>query len=164
MRRAICPGSFDPVTNGHLDVFRRAAGMFDEVIVAVFFNPGKSGPFFTVQERVQMLEAATKNIPNIRVEAFSGLLNVYAEQQNAQVIIRGLRTLTDFEYEFQRALLLKRINDKIETMFMMTSVEHTYLSSSGVRELLNFNADISPFVPPCVLSIIEQIHRSRSAK
>lgn len=164
MRRAICPGSFDPVTNGHLDVFRRAAGIFDEVIVAVFYNPGKSKPLFTVEERVEMLRAATKDISNIKIESFSGLLDIYAEQQNAYVIIRGLRTLTDFEYEFQRALLIKKINEKIETMFMMTSVEHSYLSSSGIRELLNFNSSIEQFVPKCVNDMINDIQIKRGNK
>ena len=150
MRRVICPGSFDPVTNGHIDIFKRTSDMFDEVIVGVFFNPTKGGPFFTVEERVEMLKVATKDIKNIRIEAFSGLLSEYVKKENAQAIVRGLRTFTDFEYEFQRALLIKKIDENIETIFMMTSVEHSYLSSSGVRELLNFDGRISDFVPKCV--------------
>ena len=161
MRRAICPGSFDPVTNGHLDIFRRASLMFDEVIVGVFFNPGKGNPWFTVDERVEMLKLATKDIPNIHIEAFSGLLNEYVKQKNTNVIVRGLRTLSDFEYEFQRALLIKEIDKNIETVFMMTGVEHSYLSSSGVRELLNFNGCIDQFVPPCVSVMIKEIHSKR---
>lgn len=161
MRRAICPGSFDPVTNGHLDIFRRASLMFDEVIVGVFFNPGKGNPWFTVDERVEMLKLATKDIPNIRIEAFSGLLNEYVKQKDTNIIVRGLRTLSDFEYEFQRALLIKEIDKDIETVFMMTGVEHSYLSSSGVRELLSFNGCIDQFVPQCVAVMIKEIHSKR---
>lgn len=161
MRRAICPGSFDPVTNGHLDIFRRSSLMFDEVIVGVFFNPGKGNPLFSVEERVEMLKLATKDIPNIRIEAFSGLLNQYARERDTKIIIRGLRTLSDFEYEFQRALLIKEIDKELETVFMMTGVEHSYLSSSGVRELLSFNGSIDQFVPPCVADIIKDINSRR---
>lgn len=161
MRRAICPGSFDPVTNGHLDIFKRTSLMFDEVIVGVFFNPTKGNPLFTVEERVQMLKLATKDIPNIRIEAFSGLLNQYAKQKDTKIIVRGLRTLSDFEYEFQRALLIKEIDKQIETVFMMTGVEHSYLSSSGVRELLSFEGNIDQFVPPCVAKMIKDINSRR---
>ena len=161
MRRAICPGSFDPVTNGHLDIFKRTSLMFDEVIVGVFFNPGKGNPWFTVEERVEMLRMATKDIPNIRIEAFSGLLNQYVKQKETNIIVRGLRTLSDFEYEFQRALLIKEIDKDIETVFMMTGVEHSYLSSSGVRELLSFNGSIDQFVPPCVADMIKEINSKR---
>ena len=161
MRRAICPGSFDPVTNGHLDIFKRTSLMFDEVIVGVFFNPGKGNPWFTVDERVEMLRMATKDIPNIRIEAFSGLLNQYVKQKETNIIVRGLRTLSDFEYEFQRALLIKEIDKDIETVFMMTGVEHSYLSSSGVRELLSFNGSIDQFVPPCVADMIKEINSKR---
>ncbi len=154
LRIAICPGSFDPVTNGHIDIFKRASLMFDEVIVGVFFNPNKGNPMFTVEQRVAMLEEATKEIPNIRIAAFSGLLNEYVKKEGAQVIVRGLRTLSDFEYEFQRALLIKKIDENIETVFMMTSVEHSYLSSSGMRELLNFGGDIAQFVPCSVKKMI----------
>ena len=163
MCKAICPGSFDPVTNGHLDIFKRASRLYDEVVVAIFYNPGKGTPWFTVEERLEMLRAATKDIPNIRIEAFSGLLNVYAEQQKINVIVRGLRTFADFEYEFQRALLIKKIDEDLETMFMMTAVEHSYLSSSGIRELLSFNGDISQFVPECVLEMLEKRKRDNKA-
>ena len=161
MRRAICPGSFDPVTNGHLDIFRRTSLMFDEVIVGVFFNPGKGNPLFNVEERVKMLKMATKDIPNIRIEAFSGLLNQYAKQKDIKIIVRGLRTLSDFEYEFQRALLIKEIDKELETVFMMTGVEHSYLTSSGVRELLSFNGSIDQFVPSCVADMIKDISSRR---
>ena len=137
MRKVVCPGSFDPVTNGHVDVFRRASKMFDEVIVAVFHNPAKN-PMFSMEERVDMLREATCDLPNVKVDCFSGLLNEYVRKQGTNVIVRGLRALTDFEYEFQRALLIKRIDPEIETVFMMTSAEYSFLSSSGVRELTTF--------------------------
>lgn len=149
MRKAVCPGSFDPVTNGHVDIFTRASEMFDELIVAVFNNPVKN-PLFTMEERVQLLKEATKHIPNIRVDAFSGLLNEYVRMQNTNIIVRGLRALTDFEYEFQRALLIKKVDPKMETIFMMTSSEYSFLSSSGVRELAVFGGCVKGLVPECV--------------
>lgn len=149
MRIAVCPGSFDPVTNGHLDIFERASKMFDLLIVAVFHNPNKK-PLFTMGERVDMLKAATEHIPNIEVDAFTGLLNEYVHRKNSMIIVRGLRALSDFEYEFQRALLIKRIDPKIETVFMMTSSEYSFVSSSGIKELAKFGGDISGLVPKCV--------------
>ncbi|HWR39736.1 MAG TPA: pantetheine-phosphate adenylyltransferase [Patescibacteria group bacterium] len=149
MRIAVCPGSFDPVTNGHVDIFARAATMFDLLIVAVFHNPGKK-PLFTMEERVEMLNLATKDIPNIRVDSFSGLLNDYVHRQNSQIIVRGLRAFSDFEYEFQRALLIKKIDPLMETVFMMTNSEYSFVSSSGIKELAKFGGDISKLVPECV--------------
>lgn len=148
-RIAVCPGSFDPVTNGHIDIFERASAMFDELVVGVFHNPNKK-PLFSMQERVELLREATQHIPNIRVDAFSGLLNVYVHSQQAKVIVRGLRAMTDFEYEFQRALLLKSIDPELETVFMMTSNEYSFLSSTGVKELAIFNGKIEGLVPACV--------------
>ncbi|HMM21406.1 MAG TPA: pantetheine-phosphate adenylyltransferase [Selenomonadales bacterium] len=149
MRIAVCPGSFDPVTNGHIDIFERASGMFDLLIVAVFHNPGKK-PMFSMDERVEMLKCATRHIPNTRVDSFSGLLNDYVKRQNARIIVRGLRALTDFEYEFQRALLMKKVDPEIETVFMMTSTEYSFVSSSGIKELAQFGGDISLLVPKSV--------------
>ncbi|SHI64122.1 pantetheine-phosphate adenylyltransferase [Propionispora hippei] len=146
---AICPGSFDPITNGHLDIFERASRMFDELIVAVFHNPNKK-PLFTMEERVALLAEATGHIPNIRIDSFSGLLNVYVREKNANIIVRGLRALSDFEYEFQRALLIKKIDPVIETVFMMTSSEYSFVSSSGIKELAKFGGVITDFVPSCV--------------
>lgn len=146
---AICPGSFDPITNGHLDIFERASRMFDELIVAVFHNPNKK-PLFTMEERVALLAEATGHIPNIRIDSFSGLLNVYVREKNAHVIIRGLRALSDFEYEFQRALLIKKIDPVIETVFMMTSSDYSFVSSSGIKELAKFGGAITGLVPSCV--------------
>lgn len=163
MRRVVCPGSFDPVTNGHVDVFRRASKMFDEVIVAVFHNPAKN-PMFSMEERVEMLKNATCDLPNVKVDCFSGLLNEYVRKQGTNVIVRGLRALTDFEYEFQRALLIKRIDPEIETVFMMTSAEYSFLSSSGVRELAAFGGKIDPLVPDDVAERLREHYNARQNK
>ncbi|EGO65139.1 pantetheine-phosphate adenylyltransferase [Acetonema longum] len=158
MRIAVCPGSFDPVTKGHLDIFERASKLFDILVVAVFHNPNKK-PLFTMEERVEMLQEATRHIPNIRVDGFSGLLNQYVRQQNSTVIVRGLRALSDFEYEFQRALLIKKIDPGMETIFMMTSSEYSFVSSSGIKELAKFGGDISCLVP---LTIKEKVIQKMS--
>jgi pantetheine-phosphate adenylyltransferase len=142
----VCPGSFDPVTRGHLDIFERAAKMFDEVIVAVFHNPGKR-PAFSMEERVQMLKDATVHIPNIQVDCFSGLLHEYVRGRNTNIIVRGLRALTDFDYEFQRALLIKHVDPDIETIFMMTNNEFSFVSSSATKELAKFGGSIRGLVP-----------------
>ena len=149
MRIAICPGSFDPVTNGHVDVFERASKLFDVLIVAVFHNPNKK-PLFDMEERVELLTTATKHIPNVQIDCFSGLLNDYARMKNAPIIIRGLRALSDFEAEFQRALLIKKIDPQIETVFIMTSSEYSFVSSSGIKELARFGGPITGLVPACV--------------
>ncbi|EAX48725.1 pantetheine-phosphate adenylyltransferase [Thermosinus carboxydivorans Nor1] len=158
MRIAVCPGSFDPVTNGHLDIFARASQLFDQIIVAVFHNPNKK-PLFTMEERVEMLREATGHIPNVRVDCFSGLLNEYVRRQNSNIIVRGLRALSDFEYEFQRALLIKKIDPVIETVFMMTSSEYSFVSSSGIKELAKFGGSIRGLVPQCVEErILRRLH------
>lgn len=149
MRIGVCPGSFDPVSNGHLDIFLRSSKMFDLLIVAVFHNPNKT-PLFTMEERVEMLNLATKGIPNIRVDSFSGLLNDYVRRQNSTFIVRGLRALSDFEYEFQRALLIKKIDPGMETIFMMTSSDYSFISSSGIKELAKFGGPITGLVPACL--------------
>ena len=150
MRRAICPGSFDPVTNGHIDIFERASLMFDEIIISVFNNPGKTQGMFTMDERVAMLKEATKHITNAKVTCFSGLLNEYCKQQNTKFIVRGLRAFSDFEYEFQRALLIKKIDHELETVFIMTNAQYSFLSYSGVRELAVFGGNISGLVPESI--------------
>ena len=150
MRRAVCPGSFDPVTKGHIDMFGRASAMFDELIISVFHNPGKDKAAFSMEERVEMLREATAHIPNVRVTCFSGLLNEFCRQEEAPFIVRGLRAFTDFEYEFQRALLMKKIDQSIETVFIMTNAEYSFISSSGVRELATFGGKLSDLVPECV--------------
>lgn len=149
MRTAVCPGSFDPVTKGHIDIIERAAKMFDIIDVAIFNNPNKD-PLFSFEERVDMLKQATDHIPNVQISCFSGLLNVYVREIGSNIIVRGLRALTDFEYEFQRALLIKKIDPVIETVFMMTNSEYSYISSSGVKELAKFGGDTGQFVPACV--------------
>lgn len=150
MRRAVCPGSFDPVTLGHIDIFERASAMFDEIIISVFHNPGKDKAMFTVEERVEMLREATKHIPNVRVTGFSGLLNEFCRKEEAPFIVRGLRAFTDFEYEFQRALLIKKIDNKLETVFIVTNAKYSFVSSSGVRELAAFGGQVKDLVPECI--------------
>lgn len=150
MRRAVCPGSFDPVTLGHIDIFERASAMFDEIIISVFHNPGKDKAMFTMEERVEMLREATKHIPNVRVTGFSGLLNEFCRKEEAPFIVRGLRAFTDFEYEFQRALLIKKIDNKLETVFIMTNAKYSFVSSSGVRELAAFGGQVKDLVPECI--------------
>lgn len=150
MRRAVCPGSFDPVTKGHIDIFERASAMFDELIISVFHNPGKDKAMFSMEERVEMLKEATKHIPNVRVTCFSGLLNEFCKKEEAPFIVRGLRTFTDFEYEFQRALLLKKIDNDLETVFIMTNAKYSFVSSSGVRELATFGGQLKDLVPECI--------------
>ncbi|MBU2701088.1 pantetheine-phosphate adenylyltransferase [Sporomusaceae bacterium BoRhaA] len=161
MRIGVCAGSFDPVTNGHVDIFERASKMFDQLIVAVFHNPGKK-PLFTMEERVDLLRLATSHIDNVRVDGFSGLLTDYVKKQNATVIVRGLRALSDFEYEFQRALLIKKIEPELETVFMMTSSDYSFVSSSGIKELARFDGPITGLVPACIEpSIIQRIRTER---
>ena len=149
MKVAVCPGSFDPVTNGHIDVFERASKMFDELIVGVFHNVNKK-PLFSMEKRVELLCESTKHIKNIRVDSFDGLLSDYLHEQNSNIIVRGLRAMADFEYEFQRAMLLKHISPEIETVFLITGNEYSFLSSSGIRELAKFNGEIEGLVPKCV--------------
>ena len=155
MKIAICPGSFDPVTYGHLNIIERSSVLVDKLIVAVFRNPNKHS-MFTMEERLDMLRETTKHLPNVEVDAFGGLLNEYAEAKNCHLLIRGLRAFSDFEYEFQRALLLKKIDSEIETVFMMTSNEYSFLSSSGIKELANFDGNIKGLVPEYVEVKIKQ--------
>lgn len=149
MRIGICPGSFDPVTNGHIDIFERGSKLVDKLIIAVFENPSKK-PLFTMQEREEMLVATTKHIPQVEVVSFQGLLNEYAMQRGAKFIIRGLRALSDFEYEFQRALLMKKVEPDLETVFIMTGTQYSYISSTGIRELACFGGNLGGMVPAYV--------------
>lgn len=146
MIRAIYPGSFDPVTLGHLDIIQRAARKCDELIVGVLNNKSKS-PLFTVEERVAMLKDVVRNIPNVRIMAFSGLLVDFAREQGAHCIIRGLRAITDFEYELQMAQTNSILNKEIDTMFLTASNDYSYLSSTTVKEIASFGGDIKQFVP-----------------
>ncbi len=150
MKAAIYPGSFDPVTFGHLDIIKRAAEIFDELTVSVLNNKTKT-PLFSVEERVKMLEEATKNLPNVKIDSFSGLLIDYAKEKNIRVAIRGLRAFTDFEYELQIAQTNRKFSGgNLDTMFLTTSLEYAYLSSSTVKEVASFNGDISESVPDFV--------------
>jgi pantetheine-phosphate adenylyltransferase len=142
---ALCPGTFDPVTNGHLDVIGRAASMFDGVVVAVLDNPSKT-PLFAVDERIALLESALADLANIRVAAFGGLLVEFAREQGAQVIVKGLRAVSDYEYEIQMAQMNQRIGE-IETLFMSTSPKWSFLSSSLVKEVARLGGDVEGLVP-----------------
>jgi len=145
----VCPGSFDPVTNGHVDIFERAARLFDEVIVGVFHNPNKE-PMFTMEERVEMLREVTRHVSNIRVESFSGLLNEYVRANRAAAIVRGIRTVADFEYELQRNFMMKHIDSTIDTVFLMADRKYSFISSSGIKELVKFGGQIKGLVPASV--------------
>lgn len=153
MRLAICPGSFDPVTNGHLDVIQRAASLFDRVIVLVADNSEKH-PLFTAVERQALLRRVTADIPNVEVEVYGGLLADYARQKGAAAIVKGLRAMSDFEYEFQMALTNRKLYDGVETVFLTTTAEHMYLSSSLVKEVARLGGDITEFVPAAILQDI----------
>ncbi|MBN8234332.1 pantetheine-phosphate adenylyltransferase [Halobacillus kuroshimensis] len=148
-RLAICPGSFDPVTYGHLDIIRRGAKVFDHVIVAVFNNQSKS-PLFDVHERTALLKEVTKDLDNVSVDACNGLLMDYAEEKGAQAIIRGLRAVSDFEYEMQITSMNRKLNEDIETFFVMTNNQYSFLSSSIVKEVAKYRANIGDLVPPPV--------------
>lgn len=145
-RIAVCPGSFDPITYGHLDIITRAAKVFDELYVVVLNNSSKK-PLFSVEERIELIETVTKNIPNVKVDSFQGLLVDYAESVNADAIIRGLRAVSDFEYEMQITSMNRVLSDKIETFFIMTNNQYSFLSSSIVKEVAKYEGKISELVP-----------------
>ena len=149
MKKAIYPGSFDPVTYGHLDIIRRSCHMVDELIVGVLYNKAKM-PLFSVEERVRMLEETTKDLPNVKVVPFEGLLVEFARKMEARMVVRGLRAVTDFEYELQMAQTNHKLEPAVETVFLTTSLEHSYLSSTIVKEVAAFGGDISQFVPEAV--------------
>ena len=155
MRRAIYPGSFDPVTFGHLDVIQRAVKLFDEVIVAVAFNEQKKS-LFTVDERVALLENATGQMSNVRVAQFSGLLVNFAREQQAAALIRGLRAISDFEFEFQMALMNRKLEKSIETLFLMPKEEYTYLSSRIVKEIAALGGNVDAFVDRSVSAALRE--------
>lgn len=146
MRIAICPGSFDPVTNGHLNIIERSAGLFDKLIVLVVVNPTKS-PMFTAAERVVFLSRVTRHLPNVEVDSYEGLLAKYAATVGACTLIKGLRAVTDFEFEFQQALTNKKLNPALETMFMITDAHYMYLSSSIAKQVAYFGGDVTEFIP-----------------
>jgi pantetheine-phosphate adenylyltransferase len=149
MKTAIYPGTFDPITNGHLDIIERAIKMFDKVIVMVARNSAKN-PMFTDQERVDLIRAAVKKYKRVEVASFQGLLVEYAKKRKATAILRGLRAISDFEYEFQLALMNRKLNESVETVFLMPSEKYTYLNSTIVREIARLGGNVSEFVPPVV--------------
>ncbi|HJC58062.1 MAG TPA: pantetheine-phosphate adenylyltransferase [Candidatus Eisenbergiella intestinipullorum] len=156
MKAAVYPGSFDPVTFGHLDIIRRAASIFDELTVSVLNNTQKT-PLFSVEERVKILEEATKDLPNVKIDSFSGLLIDYAREKNVHVAIRGLRAITDFEYELQTAQTNSMLSKgELDTMFLTTRLEYAYLSSSSVKEIAQFHGDVSQCVPDFVAELLKE--------
>lgn len=162
MKIAVYPGSFDPVTYGHLDIIRRAARMFDELIVSVLNNKAKT-PLFSAEERVRILEEATKEFPNVKVDSFTGLLIDYAREKDIHISVRGLRAITDFEYELQIAQTNKKLSGgSLDTIFLTTSLEYSYLSSSSVKEIAYFGGDISQCVPPFVADMIHEKYKGQA--
>ena len=162
MLRAIYPGSFDPVTYGHLDIIERASSISDELIVGVLQNKAKT-PLFSVEERVTILFEVTKNLKNVKIVPFEGLLIDFAKQMDAKVIVRGLRAITDFEYELQMSQTNRKLNADVETLFLTTSLEYSYLSSTTVKEVASFGGDITQFVPEFVAEkVTEKIKERRS--
>ena len=156
MRIAVYPGSFDPITNGHLDIVKRASRLYDKVIIGVLDNSSKK-PMFSSVERKEMIDENIKDMPNVSCDVFSGLLVDFAKQNGATVIVKGLRTVTDFEYEFQMALLNKALNPEYETMFMMTDSKYSYISSSMVKEVAKYNGELDGLVPQNVILKIKDM-------
>ena len=155
---AIYPGTFDPVTNGHIDIIERACELFEKVVVTIAVNPNKK-PLFSEKERKDMIVKVTGHLKNVEVDSFKGLLIGYAESKNANVIIRGLRAISDFEYEFQMSLTNKKLNSKINTVFLMPNEKYSYLNSSLVRELASYNANVKEFIPEYVLEKLNKKFR-----
>ncbi|WP_026581526.1 pantetheine-phosphate adenylyltransferase [Bacillus sp. J33] len=146
---AVCPGSFDPITYGHLDIIKRGAKVFEQVNVVVLNNSSKN-PLFTVEERIRLIEEVTRDLPNVKVDSFQGLLMDYARSVKASAVIRGLRAVSDFEYEMQITSMNRVLNDEVETFFIMTNNQYSFLSSSIVKEVAKYNGDISELVPDTV--------------
>ena len=155
MTRALTPGTFDPITSGHLDVITRASQLMDEVIVAVAASERKN-PLSSLEKRVQRVRQATAHLPNVTVQPFSGLLVDFAREVGAECVVKGLRAITDFEYEFQMTALNYQLDEELETVFIMSPPQYMYLSSSIVREIASLKGDVSGFVPPCVKEALEE--------
>lgn len=160
MKIAVCPGSFDPVTLGHMDIIRRASQLFDRVIVVVMTNASKQ-PLFTQVQRMELLNRAVQaeGLANVVVDCYDGLLADYVQQHAADVVVKGLRAMSDFEYEFQMALTNRKLNPRAETVFLTTTAEHMYLSSSLVKQVAHYGGDISGFVPSCIIADIAEKYR-----
>lgn len=155
MHIAVIPGSFDPVTNGHLDIIKRTSALFDVVYVSILSNSEKS-PLFSAEERVDLIKRVTKDLPNVKVEAFTGLLVNYAREKNAKFIVKGLRAVTDFEYEFQMSLTNKQLAPDIETFFITTNSKYSYLSSSIVKEVAKYDGDLSEMLPKEIIIDVQR--------
>lgn len=153
MVKAVYPGSFDPVTNGHVDIIDRASKVFDHLIVAVLENPRKT-PLFSIEERVEMLNNIIEHYPNVEVDYYKGLLIEYSRKQGAKIIIKGLRAISDFEFEFQMALINRKLDCDVETLFMMTNNKYSYISSSIVKEVASYGGEVKDLVPPEVYESI----------
>lgn len=154
MRIAVYPGSFDPITNGHLDIIERTSKLYDKLIVGVLDNSSKS-PLFSAEERAELISRVTTHLDNVEVDTFTGLLVDFASVKKAQVIVKGLRTVADFEYELQMALLNKALNSQYETVFMMTDTKYSYISSSMVKEVAKFKGDLRGFVPQAIIEDVK---------
>ena len=161
---AICPGSYDPVTNGHLDIIQRAAKVFDHIVVGVIVEPHHKQPTFTVEERIAFLEQALDGAENIVVEAFSDLVVNFAKRCGARTMVKGLRAISDFEWEFQMGHLNRTIAPELETVYVMADPNYSFVSSSGVKELASFGGDVSEFVPPAVAKRCHEIFGNGGAK
>ncbi len=156
MNTAIYPGTFDPMTYGHLDIIKRAANIFDELVVSVLDNKEKT-PLFSVEERVNILKEACKDIPNVEIESFEGLLIDYCDKRGIYVVVRGLRAITDFEYELQMSQMNRKLsNNKVDTVYFNTTLKYSYLSSSGVKQIAQFNGDLSAFVLDFVADLLRE--------
>ena len=162
MRTAVYPGSFDPITNGHLDVIQRAAKLFDKVIVAVAKNESKN-PFFSMTQRQELCAQAVAHLPNVTVDAFTGLLVEYVERVQGDAVVRGLRAVSDFEFEFQLALMNRKLNERVETIFMMPKDTYTFISSRLVKEIARLGGDVSSFVPKIVQEALANRLNARKA-
>ena len=156
MKTAICPGSFDPITLGHLNIIRRAASIFDKVVVCIMCNPNKTSPMFTVEEKIEMARKATSKYKNVTVETYDGLLADYVERFDGAVVIKGLRAASDFDYEFQMDIINKRLNPNMETLFLPSDQKYTFISSTIVREMARYGADLNGLVPDELIDFIKE--------